>query len=172
MPQKAAFPGLSKGCEVCFPAHAVTPAEGTRASAHLERLPSSFPKPQALRVEVYWRSGQGTPATHFLLTNRKGPSHLRGFWCLQSPKFLFMFVKLLISWVSSVCGPIGSCKGRPTCLSLMVSGWAFFPALLGPVLRERTQQPPEEAALIFSSPVALTPRSARLLWLNTSRVQG
>lgn len=42
---------------------------------------------------------------------QKEPSHFRWFWCPQSPKFLLMFVKLLVSWVSSVCGSIGSCNG-------------------------------------------------------------
>lgn len=75
-----------------------------------------------------------------------------------------MSAELLVRWVSSVCGPIGSCRGWPTCSpsSLLVSGWAFHPALLGPELRGRTEQtlPKEAALLLFFPQVALTPTNA------------
>lgn len=60
----------------------------------------------------------------------------------------------------------------PSCLT--VSGWVCPPALLVPVLWERTAQSPTPWGRLcwyFLSQVALTPRNAQLLWLDPMGVE-
>lgn len=90
---------------------------------------------------------------------QRGPLTSKGLWCTQSLNFLFLFMKLLVSWVSLVWDVTGRCRGGPTCSLASLTCLNNAPVLLAPVSGERTGWPPApwrlkalEVVLILSSP--------------------